>query len=354
MFGRYPESAGLAPLVQEPSEGGARTRQRQFSDGKAPFGAVLHGAVMREVGVALNINVSTVDIATVPINLPRYTDRKLAVRALACSQLVAADISYGFKPVETAAAFPSWEDAYSIGVRFNDETSGIFVGGKNYAEPHRRGEAHILYLSGVEHIDFSTPRHTIEILLRRSFLREIADDLEVPDVSYLGHSLFHVSNDPLLRQLALRIYPYFDEPETLEPLFADHLIWGLGIYVCAHYGDLAARRRLVGGLSTWQERLAKDIIETRLVGGLGLAEVAALCGLRTSQFAHAFKRSTGVAPYQWLLLRRLARARELFTNHHISLADIAMMCGFADQAHLTRMFSRHLGITPARYRLALQ
>lgn len=303
--------------------------------------------------MTLNVNVKLVDIATVPIGLPRNTDRKLAVRALARSQLLSADISYGFKLVGTDAAFPSWEDAYSIGVRFNDERSDIFVDGRGYTGPRRRGEAHILYLSGVEHIDFSTPRHTVEILLRRSFMREIADDLEVPHVTYLGRSLFHVTDDPVIRHMALRIYPFFDAPETLDPLLADHLMWALGIYVCAHFGDLATRRRVVGGLSSWQERLAKEVIETRLVSGIGLQELAAVCGLKTSQFAHAFKQSTGVAPYQWLLHRRIARAREMLANGQASLADVALVCGFADQPHLTRSFARHVGATPAAYRSSL-
>lgn len=71
--------------------------------------------------MTLNVNVNRVDIATVPIGLPRNSDRKLAVRALARSQLIAADISYGFEPVGSDAIFPSWEDAYTIGVRFSDE-----------------------------------------------------------------------------------------------------------------------------------------------------------------------------------------------------------------------------------------
>lgn len=303
--------------------------------------------------MTLNVNVKLVDIATVPIGLPRNTDRKLAVRALARSQLLSADISYGFNPVGTDATFPSWEDAYSIGVRLNDERSDIFVDGRSYTRPHRRGEAHILYLSGVEHIDFSTPRHTVEILLRRSFMREIADDLEVPHVTHLGRSLFHVTDNPILRHLALRIYPFFDAPDTLDPLLADHLMWALGIYVCAHFGDLATRRRVVGGLSSWQERLAKEVIETCLVSGIGLQELAAVCGLKTSQFAHAFKHSTGVAPYQWLLHRRIARAREMLANGQASLADVALVCGFADQPHLTRSFARHVGATPAAYRSSL-
>lgn len=112
-----------------------------------------------------NVNLNMVDIATVPIGFPRNTDRKLAFRALARSQFLSVGINYGFKPVGADAVFPIWEDAYSIGVRFNGERSDIFVDGKDNTALHRKGEAHILYLSGVEQIDFSTPRHTMEIPL---------------------------------------------------------------------------------------------------------------------------------------------------------------------------------------------
>jgi AraC family transcriptional regulator len=168
----------------------------------------------------------------------------------------------------------------------------------------------------------------------------------------LGKSAFHVTDDPLLRRLALRIHPLFDEPETVEPLIADHFMWALGIYVCVHFGGMATRSLVKGGLSTWQERLAKDVIETSLVEGIGLSELASLCGLRTSQFAHGFKVSTGMAPYQWLVLRRVTRAKELLTLGSESVADIALTCGFADESHLVRNFKRQFGLPPARWRSA--
>jgi hypothetical protein len=82
--------------------------------------------------MTLNVNVNMVDIATVPIGLPKDNGRKLAVRALNCSRPIAADINYDFMKVGTDASFPRWEDCYSIGVRFNDEIADILVDGKNY------------------------------------------------------------------------------------------------------------------------------------------------------------------------------------------------------------------------------
>ena len=53
-----------------------------------------------------------------------------------------------------------------------------------------------------------------------------------------------------------------------------------------------------------------------------------------------------------VIMRRLDRARRMLTQH-ISLADAAFACGFADQSHLTRQFRRAYGVTPGRWR-ALQ
>lgn len=295
------------------------------------------------------LNVRRVPVATVPLDL-LGKDMKLRVRGIATSRMLSADIQYGLTASEGNSRFPIWEDAYTIGVRLRDETSAIFVDGKSHTTPQHRGSTHLLYLSGVDHIELSSKRHTIETLLPRSFMREITDDLEVPSVDELGRELFQVESDPTLEWLARRPYPYFDAPETLDPLLADHMMWSLGIYVCAQYGGMISRRPIAGALCHWQERLAKEVIEQCLASGIGLGELARMCGLRTSQFSHAFRRSTGVAPYQWLSHRRIDRAKTLLSDGDTALADVALICGFADQSHLTRSFARMVGATPAAWR----
>ena len=57
----------------------------------------------------------------------------------------------------------------------------------------------------------------------------------------------------------------------------------------------------------------------------------------------AFKRSTGVPPYRWLTKLRIERAKELLKDPRCELADIAQLCGFVDQSHFTRVFSRSEG-----------
>ena len=56
------------------------------------------------------------------------------------------------------------------------------------------------------------------------------------------------------------------------------------------------------------------MIEALLDGRITIEELAAVCGLSASRFAHAFRRSFGVAPYQWLQARRIDRAKPMLSG----------------------------------------
>lgn len=105
-----------------------------------------------------------------------------------------------------------------------------------------------------------------------------------------------------------------------------------------------------GGLAPWQLRKAKAMIEARVESGVCVEEIARECRLSRSYFSRAFKHSTGVPPHGWLAARRVEKAKQLLAEGDVRIADVAAECGFADQSHLTRSFSAHLGITPAAWR----
>jgi AraC-like DNA-binding protein len=78
------------------------------------------------------------------------------------------------------------------------------------------------------------------------------------------------------------------------------------------------------------------------------AELEAVTGLSRYELARQFRLVCGTSPYRYLLMRRLAVARERLARHQ-SLADVALDTGFADQAHFTRAFTAAFGLTPARF-----
>ena len=105
-----------------------------------------------------------------------------------------------------------------------------------------------------------------------------------------------------------------------------------------------------GGLSGWQKLRAKQLLAADLNSPIALKDVATDCGISVGHFNRAFRRSTGYSPHQWLIRYRIQRAKNLLQETSSSLIAIALECGFSDQSHFTRMFMRHVGETPGRWR----
>ena len=90
-------------------------------------------------------------------------------------------------------------------------------------------------------------------------------------------------------------------------------------------------------------------IEAHLQEPLSLTTLAATAGVDRFWFAKMFHRSTGETPHQYVIRRRVEKARMLMLTTDAPLAEIAFLAGFADQAHLTRHFKRAVGTTPGSY-----
>jgi AraC family transcriptional regulator len=105
-----------------------------------------------------------------------------------------------------------------------------------------------------------------------------------------------------------------------------------------------------GGLTAWQFASAKELISEHLNGDVCLAFIAQECGMSPSHFARAFRQSAGIAPHQWLLLRRVDAAKRFLRQRAMGTAEIALAAGFSDQSHFTRVFSRIVGTTPLAWR----
>lgn len=99
--------------------------------------------------------------------------------------------------------------------------------------------------------------------------------------------------------------------------------------------------RLLPALALVKERGGKEVT---------LAEAAAACGLRRSQFSAEFHRALGVTFGQFRLRAKLAAAAHQFLTSDLTVGAVARRAGFADASHLSRAFQRHYGCTPGRYR----
>ena len=93
-----------------------------------------------------------------------------------------------------------------------------------------------------------------------------------------------------------------------------------------------------------------DYIEEQLDGDIAISQLASLAGLSVAAFAHAFKGEYGIAPYRYLLERRIARAKILLRSTSETIASIATQLGFPSHSRFSQVFFRYVGLSPSQYR----
>jgi AraC-like DNA-binding protein len=110
--------------------------------------------------------------------------------------------------------------------------------------------------------------------------------------------------------------------------------------------------RASGGLLAWQVRKVREYVDAHIAGHVLVLDLGAVVNLSEAHFSRMFKRTCGLSPHAFVLRRRLELAVRLMLESTESLADIALRCGFTDQAHLCKHFKRSMGESPAAWRRA--
>jgi len=159
---------------------------------------------------------------------------------------------------------------------------------------------------------------------------------------------------PRVAQLLGLIEGELRRPSLGSRLMIDGLLRAIaGLLVSKDAANLAEPCERIY-LSPPKLRRVIDFIEAHLHESIGLDDLAEAAGLSPNHFLRVFKLATGETPYHYLRARRLERARRLLAEDAMPLAELALECGFANQAHFTAAFSRELGISPGRYRRAVR
>lgn len=118
--------------------------------------------------------------------------------------------------------------------------------------------------------------------------------------------------------------------------------------------EAAARGGDAGGsggqLAPWQMREVTRFIDANIARNIAIEELAALARLSPSHFSKRFRARFGLSPYNYVLARRVELAQQMMTGSQDSLSEIALSCGFSDQAHFSRVFKRVTGDSPNAWR----
>jgi AraC family transcriptional regulator len=134
-------------------------------------------------------------------------------------------------------------------------------------------------------------------------------------------------------------------------LVAESLANVMAVQLLRHFAPASVTTPPPGGVLPREKlRAVVDYIHAHLGAEVSLDELAAVAHLSPYHFARLFKNSTGLPPHQYVIARRVERAKELLRGRvRPALAEVAAEVGFADQSHFTRHFRRLVGVTPKRF-----
>ncbi len=104
------------------------------------------------------------------------------------------------------------------------------------------------------------------------------------------------------------------------------------------------------GLAGWQLQRVRTYIEENLDRTIHVKTLSEIARRSPAHFSRAFKRSFGEPPHAYIVRCRLERATHLMLATDDSLSEIAVICGFTDQAHLSNLFRQRVGVSPAGWR----
>jgi AraC family transcriptional regulator len=192
---------------------------------------------------------------------------------------------------------------------------------------------------------------TLHLHLSKDLLVRAAEELADSDPAHLtliGRTGFR---DPLLTQIGFALWRELEQPDPAGKLYAQAAAQMLAVHLLRHYTTTPlAIKELSQGLTRQQIGRVTDFILAHLTQDISLEALAQQADFSPYHFARLFRQTTGESPHQFVLRQRVERAQHLLKATNMPLASIALESGFANQSHLTRIFKRHLGLTPRTYR----
>jgi AraC family transcriptional regulator len=127
----------------------------------------------------------------------------------------------------------------------------------------------------------------------------------------------------------------------------------LGVKRGPHSAKSAGQSKSAGGLLAWELNYLVDYIETHLAEKITARDLARLIDVGVGRLFRAFKISVGVTPLRYVATRRVEHVCTMLKTTREPLSQVALACGFSDQAHLCRQFRRTTGISPSAWRRSM-
>jgi AraC family transcriptional regulator len=161
--------------------------------------------------------------------------------------------------------------------------------------------------------------------------------------------------DPQIRAVLLAMTTDLNEGSPAGRHYGEALGNALAVYLLnrysvRRYAPVAYR----GGLPGYRLKRVLDYIGENLASDVSLSGLAAVVGMSPHYFAELFKKSTGRAPHQYILMQRIERAKQELYEQGRSVIDVGLSVGFQNPSRFARVFRKFVGVSPSRFQLEVQ
>lgn len=162
--------------------------------------------------------------------------------------------------------------------------------------------------------------------------------------------------DSLIYQLTDRIAHTMGRTDVMAGLLADSLVEALRLHVADVWAGRRARRRPSGRetLDPATQRVIAEFIEDALDTEITLDALAAMAEMTVGRFMKAFAAAFHTTPHQFVLDRRIDRAKALLLNSSCSIAEVSAAVGFSTPNHFATVFRKRVGASPSAFRRGLR
>jgi AraC family transcriptional regulator len=184
---------------------------------------------------------------------------------------------------------------------------------------------------------------SIVLGLSPPLLQRAADDMGL-DAARIGLEPRFQFRDPQIEHVAWALAAERRSGSPNGSLYTESLGLALALHLLGRYKSTVAVQR---GLSRIQLRRVTAYIENNIEQDLSLATLAHVAHLSASHFKTMFKRSTGFPVHEYVIRRRVDRAKNLLTRGDLAASQVAAEAGFSHQSHMARAMRRVLGVTPS-------
>lgn len=197
----------------------------------------------------------------------------------------------------------------------------------------------------------SQPVQTVRLSLSHTLFSRTINELGAREPAGIRLVTRAGFQDPLLFHIGLTLVRELENPSSMSPLYVQTAANMLMVHLLRNYAiEPMQIRERHNGLSPQHLKRITDYVQTYLTQPLSLDELAYQIGFSPYHFARLFRQEVGESPHQFVLRQRVEHAKKLLSIPELTIAEIAIASGFADQSHLTQTFKRFTGWTPKLFR----